>query len=54
MMEWRNENDRIEDDGRMVKNREMGNDERLFEEKRTNLKYKKRNRVYTIHGGDYK
>ena len=33
MMEWRNENDRMEDDGRMVKNREigkLGNDERLF------------------------
>ena len=24
MMEWRNENDRMEDDGRMVKNREIG------------------------------
>ena len=44
----------MEDDERMVKNREIGNDERFFEEKRTNLKYKKRNRVYTIHGGDYK
>ena len=32
----------------------LGNDERLFEEKRTNLKYKKRNEIYTIHGGDYK
>ena len=32
----------------------LGNDERLFEEKRTNLKYQKRNIVYTIHGGDYK
>ena len=24
MMEWRNENDRMEDDGRMVKNQEIG------------------------------
>ena len=31
-----------------------GNVERLFEEKITNLKYKRRNRVCTIHGGDYK
>ena len=34
--------------------RKSGNDKRLFEEKRTNLKYKKRNTVYTIHGEDYK
>ena len=32
----------------------MGKDESLFEEKRTNIKYKKGNRVYTIYGGDYK
>ena len=34
MMEERNENDRMEDDGRMVKNRVMGklgNDERFFQ-----------------------
>ena len=33
MMEWRNENDRMEDDGRMAKNQEigkLGNDERLL------------------------
>ena len=33
MMEWRNENDRKEDDRRMVKNRvvrKLGNDERIF------------------------
>ena len=33
IMEWRNKNDRMEDDGRMVKNREigkLGNDERFF------------------------
>ena len=30
------------------------NDERLFKEKRTNLKYKKGNRFYTTHEGDYK
>ena len=35
-------------------NQEIGNNERLFEEKRTSLKYKKGNNVYTIHGGDYK
>ena len=28
--------------------------ERLFEENRTNIKYKKGNKFYTIHGGDYK
>ena len=32
----------------------LGNEERLDEEKRTNLEYKKGNRVYTIHGRDYK
>ena len=33
MMEWRNENDRMEDDRRMVKNHQigkLGNDERFF------------------------
>ena len=56
MIEWRDENDEIKDDERMMKmgNREINNNKRLFEEKRINLKYKKRNRVYTIHGGDYK
>ena len=50
----------MEDDGRMVKNREkevikkLDNNERLLEEKRKNLKYEKRNWVYIIHGGDYK
>ena len=47
----------MEDNGRMLKNRVVGksdNDERLFEEKRTNLKYKKRNKVYIIHAADYK
>ena len=49
----------MEDDGRMVKMRKLGNEEinnneRLFEEKRTNIKYKKRNRVYTMHGWDCK
>ena len=29
-------------------------DERFFAEKRTNLKYKKGNRFYTIHRRDYK
>ena len=32
----------------------LGNVERWFEEKIIDLKYKRRNRVYTIHGGDYK
>ena len=33
----------------------LGNDVRLFKEKRTNLKYKRGNRFCTIHGeGDYK
>ena len=60
MMEWRDQNDRIEDDGRMVKKqgngviKELGKDERLFEEKRKTLKYKKGNRVYTVHGRDCK
>ena len=31
-----------------------GKDERLFEEKRKNLKHKKGNRIYTIYGGNYK
>ena len=31
-----------------------GIDERLFEEQRKNLKYKKGNRVYTIHREDYR
>ena len=35
-------------------NQEIGINERFFEEKRTNIKYKKKNRVYTIHGEDYK
>ena len=34
-------------------NQEIDNHEILFEEKRTHIKYKKRNRVYTILG-DYK
>ena len=40
MMEWRNDNDEMKDDGRMVKmgNREIGNKERLFEEKRKKSK----------------
>ena len=44
----------MKDDGRMVKNRvarKLGNDERLFKEKRVNLKYKNLNRFYTIHEG---
>ena len=44
----------MEDDGRMVKIGKSGTVERLFEEKIKNLKYKRRNRVYAIHGGDYK
>ena len=44
----------MEDDGRMVKIGKSGNDEIFFKEKRTSLKYEKRNRVYTINGGDYK
>ena len=32
----------------------LGNDERFFKEKRKNIKYKKGNRFYTIHRGDYK
>ena len=50
----------MEDDGIMVKNeknlviKKSGEDERFFEENRTNLKYKKGNRAYTIHGGHYK
>ena len=32
----------------------LGNGERLFKEKRINLKYKKGNMFYTVHGGDYK
>ena len=36
MMEWRDENDEMEADGRMVKNGEINNNERLFEEKITN------------------
>ena len=46
----------MKDDGRLVKNRvlkKLDNDERLFKEKIKNIKYKKRNRFYTIHGGDY-
>ena len=35
-------------------NQEIGNREIFFEEKRKNLKYKKGNRFYAIHGGDYK
>ena len=35
-------------------NQEISNNEIFFEEKRENIKYKNRNRVYTIHGGDYK
>ena len=34
-------------------NSELSNNEKWFQEKKINLKYKKRNRVYTIHG-DYK
>ena len=34
--------------------KKSSNDKRFFEEKRTNLKYKKQNRVYTIHWEDYK
>ena len=30
MIEWRDENDEMEDDGRMVKNSEIGNNEILF------------------------
>ena len=48
MMEYRNENDIVEDDGRVVKNYE-----RLFKENRKNVKHKKGNRFYTIHEGDY-
>ena len=45
----------IVDGRRMVtKIRELGHDERSFEEKGTNLKYKNRNRIYTIHEGDDK
>ena len=29
-------------------------DERLFDEKKKNLNYENGDRVYTIHGGDYK
>ena len=59
MMQWRDENDEMEDVGRMVKmgksgNQKISTNEILFEEKRTNLKYKKINWVYTIHGWDYK
>ena len=60
MIEWRDENNKMEDDGRMVKKsgnwviKKSGKDERLFEENRTNLKYKKENKFYTIHGRDYK
>ena len=35
-------------------NKEISNNERFFEEKRKNVKYKKRNKVYNIYGGDYK
>ena len=36
-------------------NQEIGNNERLFEEKRKkNLKCKKENMFYMIHGRDYK
>ena len=44
----------MKDDGRMVKNRvarKLDNDERLFKEKRVNLKYKNLNRLYIIHEG---
>ena len=59
MMQWRDENDETEDVGRMVKmgksgNQKISTNEILFEEKRTNLKYKKINWAYTIHGWDYK
>ena len=62
-MEWRDENDEMEDDGRMMKNgRKWGNRvirklvimRDCLKKREKNLKYKKRNRVYTIHGGDYK
>ena len=44
MMEWRDETDGMENDRRMVKmgksgNQEIYNNERLFEEKRTHIKY---------------
>ena len=48
MIEWRDENDILEDDGRMVTNqviKKFGNDEELFEEKITYLKHRKRSRV---------
>ena len=35
-------------------NHEIGDNERLFEEKKTNLKYKKINRVYNLYVRDYK
>ena len=40
MMEWRDENDEMEDDGRMMKIWKSGSDERIFKEKRKHLKYK--------------
>ena len=54
MMEWRDENDKMEDDRRM-RNQVIKKSilmRGFFKEKRTNLKYKKTNRVYTIHGRD--
>ena len=48
MMDYRNENDIVEDDGRVVKNYE-----RLFKENIKDVKYKKETRFYAIHEGDY-
>ena len=50
MMECRDKNDGIEDDGITMKNQviwKLGKYERLFEEKRTNIKYKKEK--YGLH-----
>ena len=35
-------------------NHEIGDNERLFEEKKTNQKYKKINKVYNLYVRDYK
>ena len=50
MMKWK-----MEEWTKMGKlgNQEINNYERLFEEKRKHLKYKKRNEIYNIHERDY-